>query len=60
MLSKIDVNVAPSFFSSTYSFFPEEITNCLKNIQKAKIQLAANVNSVVTLQVLLLSLPNKN
>tara|TARA_Y100001970_G_scaffold291202_1_gene427490 strand:+ start:2392 stop:3435 length:1044 start_codon:yes stop_codon:yes gene_type:complete len=55
-----NINVAPSFFNETNSFSFDDIVDNLKNIQKVREQLAFNVNSLVSLQVLLLSLKGLN
>ncbi|MFL2634298.1 MAG: ATP-binding protein [Dehalococcoidia bacterium] len=49
-----NINIAPSFFNKNSSFSFNNIISNLKNIAYAKNQLAFNVNSLVSLQILLL------
>jgi len=55
-----NINIAPSFFNEINSFSFDNIVDNLKNIQNVREQLAHNVNSLVSLQVLLLSLKGYN
>ena len=54
------INIAPSFFNEVNHFSFDDIVDNLKKIQNVRAQLSVNVNSLVSLQVLLLSLKGFN
>ncbi len=55
-----NIEIAPSFFNDFNHFSFDDILNNLKTIQKFKEQLTSNVNSLVSLQILLMSLKGIN